>query len=77
MMMMMMKYYDHLIIYRVQIICTQLCGERGSGISVLPARHDDDDDVWYQEFLLNTNNYMVASDYFCLILLICLVSSNE
>ena len=21
-------------------------GERGSGISVLPARHDDDDDIW-------------------------------
>ena len=42
-------------------------GERGSGISVLPARHDDDDDSYiieiicisllgYQVFLSNTNN---------------------
>ena len=26
-------------------------GERGSGISVLVARHDDDDDDWYRNFL--------------------------
>ena len=43
-------------------------GERGSGISVLATRHDDDDDfyllvicmhtvVWLQIFLFNTNNF--------------------
>ena len=26
---------------------TSQSGERGSGISVLPARHDDDDDMYY------------------------------
>ena len=28
--------------------------------------------TWFQEFLSNTNNYMVSSNYFNLIIIICL-----
>ena len=45
-------------------------GERGSGISVLPARHDDDDIV--SSFSTNSNNSMVSSNYLYLIIVICL-----
>ena len=38
------------------------CGERGSGISVLAARHDDDDIIVHKLFVLdkNTWNYIIA-----------------
>ena len=41
---------------RIQVVVLKTClgrwtigrsGERGSGISVLPARYDDDDDIWF------------------------------
>ena len=39
-------------------------GERGSGISVLAARHDDDDDVIHWETLSLYHNYSVLLDTF-------------
>ena len=47
-------------------------GERGSGISVQPARHDDDDD-FIKIFYLTVLNCSVVheSDKFCKIKLIC------
>ncbi len=55
-------------------------GERGSGISVLGAHDDDDDDVciviWFQVFQSNTNNLhkYSLSNCFYLIIVICLDS---
>ncbi len=36
------------------------CGERGPGISVLIARHDDDDDITVNKLLVQ-NSYMLSS----------------
>ena len=58
-------------------------GERGSGISVPAARHDDDEvflsnmnkllaDAWFHIILFNSNNYIVSSKYFYWIIVICL-----
>ena len=39
------------------------CGERGSGISVLPARHDDDDEVDFSQTL--DHKYRILSNKDC------------
>ena len=49
---------------RIQVVVLKTClgrwtigmsGERGSGISVLPARYDDDDDTYHKDPFLNQN----------------------
>ena len=34
-------------------------GERGSGISVLAARHDDDDDMYKEDLALNNRQWLI------------------
>ena len=45
--------------------------ERESGNSVLSAQFDDDD-IWFQVFVSNTNNYIVLDNHFYLIIVHCL-----
>ena len=39
-------------------------GKRGSGISVLPARHDDDDDLRYQDCIISSGTLYNQNGYY-------------
>ena len=67
---------------RIRVVVLKTClgrltigrsGERGSGISVLPARHDDDDDIYILKFniscaacVIHKNSKITDAYIFCL-----------